>query len=190
MTLAIRYAETDDDVISIHQFLCLVATPVLHCKVDHAKTIAEIARVTQHEVALMAVMDNNLVGTLGLVRPEWWYGSGPRSRFFTDRWFFIVPTMKGMGVGGLLLGEAAAIAATNEEMILINGHMRKRAHVHFTRPLVVMPGDPVDPQEAERYANFGDDANVFREHADELVNVDANAQCGSGSGGDVKSQLR
>lgn len=147
-----RYAENDEDHIAIHQFLCIVAQPALHCEIDAHKSMAEVVRVANDDVALMAEKNGHLVGTLGLIRPVWWYGL---SHFLTDRWFFVIPTMTNQGIGAALLAEAAAIGFQSNLMLIINGKMHHRAKtlgngVWFTQPLVIAPGQQIDFDKAER----------------------------------------
>jgi hypothetical protein len=65
-----KYAESDDDVIAVHRFLCCVAGPMLPGPIDGLKSATGVWRVANHHVALMAMRDDFLVGTLGLIRPE------------------------------------------------------------------------------------------------------------------------
>lgn len=102
--LEVRYAENDGDVVAIHQFLCVVAPPVLPGPIDGPKSAVEVWRVVNHEVALMAIRDGLLVGTLGLIRPDFWWGN---VCFLANRWFFTLP---GSRCGKALLKEAKAIA--------------------------------------------------------------------------------
>jgi hypothetical protein len=87
----IRPAESEQDVILIHRFLCGVAGPVLHCPINGEKSIAEVCRVVQDKdygFAFMAFEGTDLVGTIGAIFVPWWYGD---DHFFTDRWFFCLP---------------------------------------------------------------------------------------------------
>src|SRR6184192_3504775 len=88
--IEIRYAMTDDDVIAIHRFLLVVAQPAMHCPVDPHKSLLEVLRVAKEEAALMAVKDGMLVGTMGIIKPTWWYGQG---EFLVDRWHFVLPDL-------------------------------------------------------------------------------------------------
>lgn len=56
----------------------------------------------------MAVRDDDLIGTIGLICPEHWWG---KSKFLANRWFFILP---GSGAGRPLLREAKAIAVASD----------------------------------------------------------------------------
>jgi hypothetical protein len=102
--LVLRYASSDEDVIAIHGFLCVVALPNLVAPIDPKKSALEVWRVVNNECALMAMQGNVLVGTLGIIQPDFWWGNG---HFFAGRWFFALP---GTNAGGLLLREGIKIA--------------------------------------------------------------------------------
>lgn len=106
--ISVRYASSDDDVILVHRFLCVVAGPTLPGPIDPKKSIEEVWRVVNHDVALMAFRDDGLVGTLGLVCPEFWWGT---SKFLANRWFFTLPRAR---AGKPLLKEAKAIAVASD----------------------------------------------------------------------------
>jgi hypothetical protein len=108
LPLFIRYAENDDDVIAIHRFLIAVAGPRLLAPIDPVKSLMEIIRVTKEEVAIMAMRGDVLVGTLGLIKPTWWYSN---DAFLTDRWNFCIEAEKNdNGAGKVMDAEAKAIA--------------------------------------------------------------------------------
>src|SRR5260370_32054190 len=105
--LVVRLAESDLDSAAIHGFLCTVAARagVLQCAVDPEKSMREVWRIvraleqagpgeTPYGFALMAQIGERLVGTLGVICPQWWYGD---ARYFTDRWFFTLPGVAGVG---------------------------------------------------------------------------------------------
>ena len=102
--VAVRYAESDDDVIEIHKFLCVVAGPNLPGPVNPLKSINEVWRVVHDEFALMAMQDGRLVGTLGVIRADFWWGDVP---FFANRWAFCLRDAKAWKP---LLREAKSIA--------------------------------------------------------------------------------
>jgi hypothetical protein len=111
----IRYASTDDEVIAIHRFLLVVAVPAMRCPVDPVKSLHEIIRVAQYEAAIMAIQNGMLVGTMGLMKANWWYGDGS---FLTDRWHFCLPQFWHGAVNDALINEAKQIAgAANLEFI-------------------------------------------------------------------------
>jgi hypothetical protein len=102
--LVVRYAESDDDVIAVHQFLCVVAGPTLPGPIDAQRSAFEVWRVCTQELGLMAIKDDRLVGTMGIIRAEHWWG---KISFLAGRWFFTLP---GSRAGKPLIKEAKAIA--------------------------------------------------------------------------------
>lgn len=112
-------------MIAIHRFLLVVARPALLCPINPVKSLNEIIRVTKEEVALMAMRGDMLVGTLGLIRPVWWYGD---DSFLTDRWNFCVDAEKHDGAGALLDDEAKAIARAAELKFVNQGKIRRQKH--------------------------------------------------------------
>lgn len=154
MTIAMRYAEGDEDIVTIHRFLCTTALSAALCPINLRKSLNEVIHVVRESVALMAFVDEQFAGTLGLIMPDWWYGDG---KFMADRWFFVAPGMENTGVGAALLGEAAAIAFSTGVPLIIHGRMHRRAKaagngIHFMRPVTIFPGEQVDLQRAERQA--------------------------------------
>lgn len=124
--LSLRYAQTDDDIIAIHRFLCVVAGPTLPGPIDPAESIGEIERVVKHDCALMAIKDDRLVGSFGIIRPKCWWG---KVHFLVNRWFFALP---GMGAGKLLLKEARAIAEASALELHVFDEAKER-YVIFNR---------------------------------------------------------
>lgn len=126
--ITLRYAETDDDVIAIHQFLLIVAQPAMRCPVDPIASLEEIIRVTKEEVAIMAIKGGHMVGTIGVIRCSWWYN--PSYSFMADRWNFVLPQFRNSGVGRLLEGDAEAIAHEAGLEFINQGKIRgKRGHL-------------------------------------------------------------
>lgn len=107
---------------AIHQFLLVVAVPVLQCPVNGLKSLQEIIRVTRDEVALMLVRDGHLIGTMGIINPTWWYGDGA---FLTDRWHFVLPEFDTTPEAELLLDEAIKIAAAAGLKFYHQGRIRQ-----------------------------------------------------------------
>lgn len=118
--ITIRYAESDADVIWMHQFLCIVAGPGLPGPIDPKDSSTEVWRVAYHDVALMAIQGDRLIGTLGLIRPKAWWG---KTHFLANRWFFTLPSS---GAGAPLLKEARAIAIASELELHIYDENRGR----------------------------------------------------------------
>lgn len=76
--------------------------------VDPIASLNEIIRVARDEVAIMAIKNEHLVGTLGLMHVGWWYN--PAYRFMTERWHFVLPQFKNGDVNRMLISEAESIA--------------------------------------------------------------------------------
>jgi|EndMetStandDraft_7_1072992.scaffolds.fasta_scaffold648088_2 hypothetical protein len=144
----IRCAD-QDDIIPIHRFLCLVAQPVLMAPIDAEDSIAGVADVIGgNAYALVAEINGEIVGSLGLVTPVWWYNR--KVPFFTDRWFFIYPQLAHLGVGAGLQAEAHATAARAGADLVINGKMVRRSRasgpgIVYTSPTVLRPGEAATP---------------------------------------------
>jgi hypothetical protein len=120
--ISIRYASTDEDVCNIHRFLLIVARPAMRCPVNPIKSLNEIIRVAKYEVALMVIHNGVMVGTLGLIKPQWWYGDG---EFLTDRWHFVLPSFDNTPTAAALLDEAKAIAGLAGLEFIHQGKIRK-----------------------------------------------------------------
>jgi hypothetical protein len=105
--LYIRYAENDNDVIAIHKFLLAVAGPRLLAPVNVFKSLEEIIRITKHEVVIMAMRGDTLVGTMGLIKSTRWYSD---EAFLTDRWSFCIYGKDHDGTAFALDAEAKTIA--------------------------------------------------------------------------------
>lgn len=115
----------------------VVATPVLVGRVDPIKSLNEIIRVAKFEAAIMAIIDGYLVGTLGLIKPTWWYGE---DEFLTDRWNFTLPQYHHGDVAKALENEALMIAAEAGLPFINQGKIRKRHNGTFLMmPRAYMP---------------------------------------------------
>lgn len=132
--LVVRLAATDLDAAAIHAFLCTVAPQAgsLHCAINPEKSMREVWRIVRaldqagpgevpYGFALIAQTGDRMVGTLGAICPEWWYGD---ERFFTDRWLFALPNVA--GVGAALAGDADALASEAGLPFILNLKQRKR----------------------------------------------------------------
>jgi hypothetical protein len=133
--LTLRYASSDEDVVAIHAFLCTLALPTLPSEVDAKASATEVWRVVTQECALMAMQGNVLVGTIGIIQPKYWWGTG---HFFVNRWFHALP---GLGAGALMLREAVRIAkaAELELHIFDEGKQRYRIFNRHPRRDTVVP---------------------------------------------------
>ena len=123
LPLVIRYAENETDVIAIHKFLCAVAGPRLLAPINIVKSLEEVIRVARDEVAIMAMRGNMLVGTMGLMKPVWWYSD---DAFLTDRWNFVIEREKNDGAGLVLDAEAKAIARAAGLKFINQGKIRRQ----------------------------------------------------------------
>lgn len=143
----IRFAQTDDDVIAIHRFLLVVAQPAMHCPVNAEKSLHEVIRVTKFEAAIMAIVDGFLVGTMGIIKPTWWYGDG---EFLTDRWHFVLPDHHHGPVNDALIAEAHAIADSAALKFFHQGKARELKNgVRLLMPRIYVPESVnVQPMEA------------------------------------------
>lgn len=121
----IRYAETDQDTIMIHQFLLEHAKPAMLCPVNHGKSAREVWRVCTENVGIMVFLGGELVGTLGLMEAIWWYGD---DGFLTDRWHFVKPEHFHGPAGVALLDEAKKIAAAAGRIFIHQGKIRGEKH--------------------------------------------------------------
>ncbi len=119
---AVRFAESEQDMVAMHQFLCVVAEPVLMCPINAEKSLREIIRVTRDEAALMLIRDGRLIGTMGIIRPTWWYGDAD---FMTDRWHFCLPDVYNTPAADMLEDEAIALAGAAGLLFIHNGKIRK-----------------------------------------------------------------
>lgn len=143
--VVIGFAEdTDEAAIELHRFLCIIAGPVLHAPINAVDSMNGVIEVLKKGFAVTARADGHLVGSLGIIRPAWWYNRA--ARFMTDRFFFVLPEFR-HHVGGQMLVEAHAIAADAGCPLIINGHQKRRRNgLGFIKPTVLGAG--VQPEEA------------------------------------------
>lgn len=136
--LVIRYAENDNDVIAIHRFLLVVGRPRMLAPVNFEKSLMEIIRVAKEEVAIMAMRGDILVGTMGLIKPIWWYSD---DAFLTERWNFVIDSEKHDGAGLVLDAEAKAIARAAGLKFVNQGKIRpmKDGNSYLMFPRVFVP---------------------------------------------------
>jgi hypothetical protein len=138
-TIIVRYAETDADVVAIHGFLCVVAGPTLPGVIDPKDSATEVWRIVNHDVALMAIKEDRVVGTIGLVNPRFWWNS--KLSFLANCWLFTLPDS-----GSLLplMREAVGIAKASglelhifdetKERLLIFNKSKKRQPAFANAP--------------------------------------------------------
>lgn len=142
MKFDISYVNLDAECIELHRFLCVISQPVLLAPIDAADSMAEIIRVRDEGISLIARCDGEIIGALGLILVPWWYNS--KVQFFTDRWFFVYPQFAHRGVGPALLAEAAAVAFASGHKLVIQGKLKERAKhigdgIVFTQPKIIPP---------------------------------------------------
>jgi hypothetical protein len=89
--------------------------------VDPVKSLYEIIRVAKEEAAIMAVQNNVLIGTMGIIKPTWWFGDG---QFLTDRWDAILPEHHHDETRTLLMNEVKAIADQTGLKFIHSGKIR------------------------------------------------------------------
>ncbi len=109
-------------MVAIHRFLLWVAKPAMQCPVNGVKSLQEVIRVVHEEVAIMVMIGDALVGTMGLVNPVWWYGD---EGFLTDRWHFVLPQYDGTPISQALMDEAIKIAKGAGVNFIHQGRMRR-----------------------------------------------------------------
>ncbi len=143
--VVIGFAEdTDASAIELHRFLCVIAGPVLHAPIDPTDSMNGVLEVLKEGFAVTARADGHLVGSLGIIRPAWWYNRA--ARFMTDRWFFCYLQFR-HHVGGRMLIEAHAIAADAGCPLIINGHQKRKSNgLTLIKPTVL--GTGAQPEEA------------------------------------------
>jgi hypothetical protein len=121
----------------MHRFLLVVARPAMQCPVDAQDSLLEIIRVTKESVALMAIKDGLLVGTMGLISPNWWYNT--KVSFLTDRWHFVLPDLWHSPVNAALKAEALKIAADAGLQFIHQGKIRERGGEYLMMPRSFRP---------------------------------------------------
>lgn len=135
---------SDEDVVAIHKFLLVVAAPSAVDGINVVKSLQEVIRVVASEVALMAIHNGILVGTLGIMRGTWWFND---TDFLTDRWHFCLPAFYHGPADIALMDEARQIAAAAGLRFVDNGKLRdgKGGVLRLTRRLY----SPESAREAE-----------------------------------------
>ena len=118
--------------------------PILPGPIDPQKSATEVWRVVNHEAAVMVLRHDKLIGTLGIIKPDFWWG---HQNFLTNRWFAALP---GFGAGKLMVSEAKRFAkdlglefllydeAKGRVVILNKSPDRKDVNPYLVRP-------PVEP---------------------------------------------
>lgn len=138
--ITLRYAQNDADVVAIHGFLCIVAGPYLPGTIDPKESATEVWRVVNEEMALMAIYQDRLIGTIGLIRPKFWWAK--KTHFLVNRWFF---TLKGTNVGYQLLKESIDIAKASELELHIVDEKKQRYRIFNRHPRRDRPEPIIGP---------------------------------------------
>jgi hypothetical protein len=138
--ITLRFAETDQDVVAIHAFLCIVAGPMLPGAIDPKKSSTEVWRIVNQECAIVAMDGALLVGTLGIIKADYWWGN---KKFLANRWFHALPAR---GIGAMLLHEGERFAKevglelhiideAKGRLLILNRHpARKSVNPNLVRP--------------------------------------------------------
>lgn len=119
--IQIRYASTEEDITAMHRFLMIVGSPSAVGGINVVKSLQELIRVTTQEVAIMALHNDVLVATLGIMRVTWWYNDAD---FLTDRWHFCLPEFHHGPADKLMMEEAKKIAHEAGLPFVDNGKLR------------------------------------------------------------------
>lgn len=87
----------------------------------------------------MAVIGDNMVGTMGIIKVDWWYGFPDQCDFLTERWQFVLPQFHNTLVDQRLAAEADAIADAAGLEFINMGKPRERKGKLFMLPRVYTP---------------------------------------------------
>jgi hypothetical protein len=90
--LTLRYASSDEDVVALHGFLCIMAGPTLPGTIDPKDSATEVWRTVTQDIAIMAMQGDLLVGTIGLICVASWWNH--KVKYLANRWAFAIPGAK------------------------------------------------------------------------------------------------
>lgn len=123
----IRLAETDDDCNVIFEMLLRFGDEAAEAPVNPVKVAHVVDDIVKNHAAIIAMVDGEPAGTLGIVRCNWWYADDPHG-FMMDQWLYVLPEHRGGGAMKAMLAEAARIAdlAEMKLMIAITNENRRR----------------------------------------------------------------
>lgn len=93
----------------------------MRCEPDFEKSLKGIVEVAKYGAALMLIYNGILVGTLGLMRAEWWYGRVP---YMADRWHCTLASFDSTPASAALMEEAVAIAREADVEFIHYGKIR------------------------------------------------------------------
>ncbi len=114
----------------------------MRCEVDIVGSLNEVTRVAAEEAAIMAIVGDHLVGTLGLIKAGWWYGKPGENLFLTDRWHFCLPHLYHTTVDARLMAEAEMLANASGLEFIDQGKLRERRGKLLMMPRVIVPDSP------------------------------------------------
>jgi len=117
-------------------------------EIDANDSIKGILDARDNGLIVVARKDSHIIGVLGLVIMSWWYNT--KAEFVTNRFFFVLPQFKHLGVGAQLEQEAMAFGKAFDLPVLIVSHTKQR---NSSRPFFAR----------ERQLR-GEDSNLFRQH--------------------------
>lgn len=129
--ITVRYAESDADVIAIHAFLCIAAGPKLPAPIDPKDSATEVWRVTREEIAIMAMRDDKLVGTIGLICVPFWWNT--KIKYLVNRWAFCIPGIRAFQpllrearqIGEASKMEVHIISEERGSVLILNKHVNR-----------------------------------------------------------------
>src|SRR3954451_8677936 len=105
--LAIRIAQTHDDIVAIHRFMIAhAAAEMAEAEVDALIYMRTIHDTVTQGAGFMALIAGEIAGYLGLWKSQYDYS---KAFFLHDRGFYVLPAHRG-AAGAALLSEARAIA--------------------------------------------------------------------------------
>lgn len=114
--MLIRIAR-EEDIIAIHRFMIVNAiVEMAEADVDTVIYMRTIYDTVTQGAGLIAIMDKQMVGYLGLWKSRFDYS---KAEFMHDRGFYVLPTHRDGSVASALLREAKAIADDAELMLKI-----------------------------------------------------------------------
>jgi GNAT superfamily N-acetyltransferase len=118
-------AESDHDVLAIHGLLMQFGAESAEASIDPVKTMKVAYETVMQHAAIVAEVDGEIVGSLGIVRHQHWYSN---DHFLIDQWLYVKPEHRGGEVLPAMLEEAKAIAdlAGLRLLVAVTNHKRER----------------------------------------------------------------
>lgn len=106
MTVTIRDA-VEGDIQPLFDMLCDMHAEIGIGTLDREKALGAIWRTLTEGAVLVADLDGEMVGSIGLTVDSWWYS---KDKFLIDVWTFVHPKARKTRAATLLIGEARAKA--------------------------------------------------------------------------------